>query len=174
MKHSEIVDLIREGVSGTTPQVWADFGAGWGNFTRALRDLIGDEATIYAIDRDASAFAALRQNHGERGSLITVTADFTQPLELPPLDGIVMANALHFVRNQQTTLQQLRGYLKPGGRLVLVEYDFKHPRPWVPFPVASDKFIPLATAAGFRDAKIVAMRRSPSSGGEMYAAIASA
>jgi ubiquinone/menaquinone biosynthesis C-methylase UbiE len=170
MNHHEIVSLIRDGVDQST--VWADFGAGWGNFTRALRELLGNNAVIYAIDRDERAFDALRQQHGSERSLHTITADFTQPLTLPPLDGILMANALHFVREQEKTLELLRTYLKPSGRLILVEYDFKMPRPWVPYPVSRDKFAPLVTAAGFINPRILNTRRSPSTGAEMYAGVA--
>lgn len=170
MEHHEIVALIREGV----PQsggIWADLGAGWGNFTRALRELIGDTGTIYAIDQDASAFTRLRQQHGTQGTLHTLTADFTQPLDLPPLDGILMANALHFVRDQPKALQQIVGYLRPGGRLLLVEYDMAVPRPWVPHPVSQSRFQTLMTAAGLSEARIIATRVSPSGGGTMYAGV---
>jgi SAM-dependent methyltransferase len=177
MNHQEIVTLIREGV-GAQPAdaIWADFGAGWGNFTRALRDLLGASAVIYAVDRDTNAFAALRQNHGEVGTLYTVTADFTQPITppLPPLDGIVMANALHFVpyARQQATLALLHSTLKPGGRLVLVEYDFRLPRPWVPYPISNEKYPPLVTAAGFQNPQLMHRRHSPSTGAEIYASVA--
>jgi ubiquinone/menaquinone biosynthesis C-methylase UbiE len=170
MNHQEIVELIRDGVDQSA--VWADFGAGWGNFTRALRELLGKRAMIYAIDRDERAFHTLREQHGSEGVLQTITADFTQPLTLPPLDGILMANALHFVREQEKTLGLLRTYLKPSGRLILVEYDFKMPRPWVPYPVSRDKFAPLVTAAGFTNSRIISTRRSPSTGAEMYAGVA--
>jgi ubiquinone/menaquinone biosynthesis C-methylase UbiE len=170
MNHQEIVSLIRDGVDQSG--VWADFGAGWGNFTKALRDLLGTSAVIYAVDRDERAFDALRQQHGAEGVLQTITADFTQPLTLPPLDGILMANALHFVREQEKTLRLLRTYLKPTGRLILVEYDFKMSRPWVPHPISRDKFAPLVTAAGFTNPQILITRRSPSTGVEMYAGVA--
>ncbi|HLV37010.1 MAG TPA: hypothetical protein VKY59_17935, partial [Spirillospora sp.] len=59
MNHAEMVALIRAGVESSRG-LWADFGAGAGNFTRALRELVGPEAVIYAIDRDRHALRSQR------------------------------------------------------------------------------------------------------------------
>ncbi|MBZ0291446.1 MAG: methyltransferase domain-containing protein [Anaerolineae bacterium] len=165
MTHDEMVSLIRGGVpapGGT----WADFGAGSGNFTRALRELVGESATIYAIDRDS---AALRQ---QPSAVQTIQADFTQPLTLPPLDGLLIANALHWVRQQSRTLRLLANTLKPGGRFLIVEYDVTLPRGYIPFPVPYPHFEKLAESAGLHAVQRVGERRSPSSGVVMYAGLA--
>ena len=49
-----------------------------------------------------------------------VAADFRQPLDLPPLDGMVMGNTLHFQRKKVAVLQLVRGYLRPDGLAVLM------------------------------------------------------
>jgi SAM-dependent methyltransferase len=164
MTHEEMVALIAGGVGGMAG-TWADFGAGGGKFTRALRELLSPAVTLYAIDQDA---AALR---GQQDA-ITICADFSQPLGLPPLDGILMANALHWVRRQEAVLRLLAGYLKPGGRFVLVEYELQGPRGYVPFPVGYSRFESLAQAAGLVAVERIGERRSPSSGVAMYAALA--
>ena len=164
MTHEEMVTLIRGGV--TAPGgVWADFGAGRGNFTRALRDLTGPEATLVAIDRDANALRAHQDAQ-------TICADFTQPIDLPPLDGILMANALHWIRRPTPVLSLLAGYLRPGGRLLLVEYDVRWPRGYIPFPVPYPHFEILAQAVGFRAVERIGERESPSTGVAMYAGVA--
>jgi trans-aconitate methyltransferase len=163
MTHDEMVALIRDGVLRVPNPVWADFGAGSGNFTRALRQLLGPQAVIYALDQDAHALRSQRD-------AIPVHADFTQPLELPLLDGILMANALHWLRDQ--SLQRFAAYLRPGGRFLLVEYDVETPRGYVPHPVPYARFETLARAAGFNHVRHVANRVSPSGGADMYAAVA--
>jgi hypothetical protein len=73
--------------------------------------------------------------------------DFTQLLNLEKLDGILLANALHFVREQAGLLHRLKLHLKPTGRLLVVEYDIARGNPWVPFPVPFERLKTLAARA---------------------------
>jgi hypothetical protein len=180
-----MIELIQPGVPADGG-AWADMGAGTGNFTWALHALLGPASTIYAIDRDGKAIR--RQNEllagaGHGATIVPIQADFTRPLgraaRLPPLDGILMANALHFIRDQPAALNLLASYLRPpsagrqaDARLLLVEYDLRAPVPWVPFPMPLDRFAELAAAAGLSAPELVGRRVSPSSGVAMYAAVA--
>src|SRR4051794_2008208 len=95
MNHDDHLRLIRDGVPNAPGQVWADLGSGWGAFTLALRDAAGPDVEIWSVDRDVSALRSQRAEFDRHfpGTLLhQVTADFTRPLELPPLDGIVAAN----------------------------------------------------------------------------------
>jgi ubiquinone/menaquinone biosynthesis C-methylase UbiE len=170
-----MVALIRGGVP-TPGGVWADLGAGTGNFTWALRELLGAQGTIYAVDRDHRAIerqrAALEQAVEPGATIVPIQADFTRPLDLPPLDGALMANALHFVRDQPAALALVVGYLRPGGRLLLVEYEVATALAWVPFPAPFERFQALATQVGLANPALVGARRSPSSGIGMYAGVA--
>jgi ubiquinone/menaquinone biosynthesis C-methylase UbiE len=170
-----MVALIHGGVP-LAGGVWADLGAGTGNFTWALGDLLGQQGTIYALDRDRRAIerqrAAIDQAVEPGATIVPLQADFTRPIDLPPLDGVLMANALHFVREQPAALALIAGYLRPGGRLLVVEYDLKEPLVWVPFPVPFERFQALAVQAGLASPALVGRRRSPSSGVEMYAGVA--
>jgi ubiquinone/menaquinone biosynthesis C-methylase UbiE len=173
MDQVEMVTLIRDGV----PQpggTWADLGAGTGNFTWALYELLGPQATIYAVDRDARAIAYQRTRIAQaapRAAIYPMQADFTRPLTLPPLDGVLMANALHFVRDQVSVLALVTRYLRPGGRLLLVEYELRDALRWVPFPVPFARFVALAEVSGLVGAALLRTRRSPSSGRVLYAAV---
>jgi ubiquinone/menaquinone biosynthesis C-methylase UbiE len=175
VERPEMIALIRGGVHAPGG-VWADLGAGTGNFTWALRELLGTQGTIYAVDRDRKASerqrAALAQAAVPGATILPVQADFTRPLDLPPLDGVLMANALHFVRDQPAALAIVVGYLRPGGRLLLVEYDVDAALAWVPFPVPFDRFQTLAAQAGLAVPTRVGTRRSPSTGVVMYAGVA--
>jgi SAM-dependent methyltransferase len=166
LNHQDHIRLIRDGVprgdnddERHTAPVWADIGSGGGAFTLALADLLGGGATIHSVDRDG---ASLReQARALRAAFPTVmvaphAGDFTQPLDLPPLDGIVMANALHFVRDQTAVVAHLRQYLKPGGRFILVEYDSDRGNRWVPHPLSYRTWQLLAPACGFAATRLLA------------------
>ena len=172
MDHADHVNLLRNGIPGPGG-VWADFGAGRGAFTLALADLIGPTGDIHAIDQDRNALQANARNMCARFPDLRVeyeVGDYTRSLPLPPLDGIVMANTLHFQRDQPTVVRHCRRYLRPGGRLLLVEYNLNRAHGAVPHPVAYPRWCRLADDAGFGHTALLATRPSRFLR-EMYAAV---
>lgn len=158
MNHTDHVRLIRDGIPATGG-VWADLGSGSGAFTLALADLLGPGATIYSVDLDAQALrqqAAAMRDRFPASQLHYLTADFTRPQPLPSLDGVIMANSLHFVRKKDPVLALVYGYLKPGGHLILVEYNADHGNMWVPHPVSFPTWVALAQDAGFTQTRLLA------------------
>ena len=172
MDHADHVNLLRNGIPGPGG-VWADCGAGRGAFTLALADLIGPTGEIHAVDRDQSALQANARTMRARFPDLRVqyeVTDYTRSLPLPPLDGIVMANTLHFQRDQPTVVRHCRRYLRPGGRLLLVEYNLNRAHGAVPHPVAYPHWRRLADDAGFAHTALLATRPSRFLR-EMYAAV---
>ena len=175
MNHADAVALIAEAVGGHVG-AWADLGAGDGTFTRALAELIGPASPIYAVDRDARALASLaRRTKSDAARIVTVVADFSRSFELPglvapALDGVLLANALHFVRDQSAVLARLATWLEPGGRIVVIEYDRRGANPWVPHPIPVARLGAIAAAAGLA-APIVTARRPSDYGGDLYVAV---
>ena len=166
MQRAELVALIEDGVAERGGR-WADLGAGEGAFTLALAELLGSEARILAVDKDARALRAI--GHGVE----TRVADFTKPLDLHDLDGVVMANSLHFVRDKQPVLAQVRRMLKPGGRLIIVEYGADSGNPWVPYPFSYQTWEKIAAQAGFKSTRL--LKTIPSRWlGSMYSAVSEA
>jgi ubiquinone/menaquinone biosynthesis C-methylase UbiE len=159
MNHADHVALLAPGVKQGEGGMWADLGAGSGAFTLALADLIGPHGIIHAIDRDRGALAELRSafvSAVPQAELRVRAADFTGRLDLSDLDGIVMANSLHFVDDKLGVLSLVRGYLKRGGRLLLVEYDSDRGNTWVPHPMSFETWRDVAAQAGFVETRRLA------------------
>ena len=162
MDHTDHTNLLRDGIA-TPGGVWADFGAGTGAFTLALADLLGPGAEIVAIDRDVSRLRANEQAMRARFAETEasyVVADFTQALDLPTLDGIVIANALHFTQDQPDVVELLRSHLSDAGRMIVVEYNIERSNFAVPYPVPYPRWQALARGAGFAHTELLARRPS--------------
>ena len=174
MEVRDAVSLIRNAV-GRGAGTWADLGAGGGTFTRALAETLGAGSVVYAVDKDAGSLASLSTWRGE-ARVVQVTTDFTTAFELPGLDealldGILLANALHFVRDAANVLARLVQRVRVGGKIIIVEYDRREASRWVPYPIPVSRWPDLAKAAGLSDPMVVATRPSAYSG-TLYAAVA--
>jgi len=166
LNHADHVALIKDGVRERGGR-WADLGAGEGAFTLALADLLGPDAQIVAVDRDARALRSLA------GRFETRVADFTKGVDLHELDGVLMANSLHFVREKEPVLQAVRGMLRPGGTLIIVEYGTDRGNAWVPHPFSYERWEAMAARAGFTGTRL--LRTVPSRWlGSMYSAASQA
>ncbi len=162
MNHADHVNLLAGGVSASGG-VWADFGSGLGAFTLALADLLGPGGEIYSVDQDRESLRTQERTMQARFPQTAVhylAADFTQPLhdKLSLLDGVVMANALHFQRHeiQRKVVQRVKSYLRPGGRLILVEYNVDQGNLWVPHPLSYRTWEKLADECGFAHTQLLA------------------
>jgi ubiquinone/menaquinone biosynthesis C-methylase UbiE len=171
MDHQDHLALIKNGVS-QQGGVWADLGSGGGAFTLALAELIGNTGVIYSIDKEAGALREQERAMKAKFPENTVyyrRADFTDALEIPPLDGIIMANSLHFHRKKEPILRQVYQWLKPGGVLIMVEYNVDSGNMWVPHPFSYPTWERLAATCGFVETRLLATRSSSWLQG-MYAA----
>ncbi len=181
MNHRDHVDLLRGAIRDLGGR-WADLGSGEGSFTLALRELVGSEAEIFSIEKDRSRLEEQKERFNDKfpdSNVQFMHADFTQPLNpstslttalagdaggtglsASSLDGIVMANSLHFIRDKERLLRDLRGYLKPNGRFILVEYNVDSGNRWVPHPISFEAFRTLAPRAGLSEPRLLATKPS--------------
>lgn len=168
----------RGGISadiGARPSVWADLGCGDGTFTRALAQLLAAGSVVHAVDVDDAALAGLaRLAEQHRVTIVTHHADFTEqpwPIDVEWLDGILMANSLHYVRDQETLVRGCEARLKDHGRFIIVEYDLERPNQWVPYPVSRRRLTALFEAAGYASPVWLGSRPSVYQRGEIYGAL---
>jgi hypothetical protein len=100
-----------------------------------------------------------------------IVADFTGSFELPDLvDGMLLANVLHFIKDQTSVLARLTQRVKPGGQVVFIEYDRRGASRWVPYPISAEDLPRLTAAAGLTAPRIVARKASAYSG-DLYVAV---
>ena len=165
MTQDEAIALIGSAVTkkGGT---WADLGAGSGTFTRALASLLGERGVVHAVDRDAVALReleSLTQRARPRAAKIrTLIGDLTTDLGVRDLDGVVIANALHFVPydRQAAALANVRRMVNDHGTIIVVEYDRRGANQWVPYPVPLAVLSDVAPEAGLGEPVILATRPS--------------
>ncbi|MCB9356832.1 MAG: class I SAM-dependent methyltransferase [Lewinellaceae bacterium] len=156
---------------GKAPEVWADLGCGAGLFSYALAHLLPAGSAVIAVDRSPAALES--HPNPKQATISQKQFDFeNDEWQLPPLDGILMANSLHFVRNKAAFLPKIRAGIKEDGRVVIVEYETDVPNPWVPYPLRFESLKALLEQTGF--AEVQHLREHPSRYGRarIYAAVA--
>ena len=174
MDHQDHVRLLRDGIS-SPGGVGAELGSGRGAFTFALAELIGPEGTIYSVDRNQAALRDQARSFQKRSTnhqpiIHYLNKDYMQPISLPPLNGLLMANTLHFHEHKAVILKLIHDYLVPNGRIILVEYNSDLGNTWVPYPISYDSWRSSAEKIGYAGTHL--LEKVPSSFmGEIYSAI---
>lgn len=162
MNHNDHVYLLKNAIN-KNGGLWADFGSGEGAFTLALRDLAGETVKIYSIDKSKSALQIQKEKFEAKfpnTNIEYIHEDFTIELKLPKLDGIIMANSLHFLKEKLPFLKKIKEYIKENGKLIIVEYNIDIGNIWVPYPASFESFKKLAVKAGFSKVSFLANRPS--------------
>jgi SAM-dependent methyltransferase len=164
---SEAAELIRvDKIAGTQAQTWCDLGCGTGTFTLALATLLPPGSTILAIDKDETSLAQIPDRY-EGVTIRKTVANVNQSdLSLPALDGILMANFLHFIEKQGAFVEKLHSLAK---RLLIIEYEGREPNQWVPYPLDFSALRDLLYKRGFTSIAKLGTRASRF-GGHMYSA----
>lgn len=149
---------------------WADLGCGSGLFTYALAQLLHAGSVVHAVDKDTVRLQSLP--NPQRIDIRPLQLDFVAtPLPWHDLDGILMANSLHFVSDKKLLIRQLSHHLKSAGNFLIVEYDTDKPVPqWVPYPVSFRSLWALFSNAGFSSVEKLGERASAYRRANMYAA----
>jgi trans-aconitate methyltransferase len=170
MELQTAIELIHFAPLPDTNGNWADLGCGTGLFTRALAFLLAPESIIYAVDHDRQALKEVQS--APPVTIKKIQADFIKDtLPLLQLDGILMANALHFVKEKETFIKKITGYCKPSHKLLVAEYDLDQANPWVPYPVSFTALQTLCKKAGYKSVEKIHHTPSTYNRADIYGAI---
>jgi ubiquinone/menaquinone biosynthesis C-methylase UbiE len=134
----------------------ADIGAGTGLFTRLFAEQVGRDGKVYAVDISKDFLDYIARGAKARGQSQVVTIQGSQDSTGLPAGSIDMAflcDVYHHLEHHERVLASIREALKPGGTLVLIEFDrvegkssdfvLKHIR------ASRSEFIQEIEAAGF-------------------------
>lgn len=168
MKITDAISLIETALPYTTQNsTWADLGCGTGTFTRSLAVLLGDGNKIYAVDKESQQ---IKSSESNRATIEFVNLNFiTKELPFTNLDGILMANSLHYVKDKSAFVQRIKKHLKADGQMIIVEYDTVTQSPWVPYPISFDNLRKTFLDYGFSHIKKIGERNSIYRTGKIYA-----
>ncbi|WP_420983274.1 class I SAM-dependent methyltransferase [Chitinophaga sp. 30R24] len=148
---------------------WADLGCGSGLFTFALAHLLPAGSTIYALDK--SNIILQEQPNPHQVTILPRQIDFVKAdIRLSELNGILMANSLHYVADKPTLIHTLQHSMKKDSAFLIVEYDTAIPNPWVPYPVKFEALKRLFTTLGYSKIVKLGERTSLYRSGQLYAA----
>lgn len=173
MQLRDAIEMLADsGVAALGPTTWADLGCGTGTFTLALADLLSPGSAIHAMDRDSSVLRRIPPAHKHVG-ITTHRGDFTKPRMWPfdNLDGILMANSLHYVEDQVAFIRACEARMTSSHRFLIVEYDTDKSNRWVPYPVSQARLSSLFTAAGYSSIRALGSRPSVYRRAALYAAL---
>jgi ubiquinone/menaquinone biosynthesis C-methylase UbiE len=172
MRLSEAKSLIQNGEFSTRSKtIWADLGCGSGLFTKALAAMLNPGSTIYAVDKNPVKFSLA--DIPDQILISTSKSDFeSDAFHLNGLDGILMANAFHFVRNKNAFLERAKTWFRRNPFYLIVEYNTDKPNPWVPYPVSFQSLVKLFAGLGFTRIEKLHEINSVYNSGKMYSAVA--
>jgi len=107
-------------------EVVADLGSGGGYFTFKLARAVAPSGKVYAVDvdKDMIELIAKRLKEESGNNVETILATATDPL-LPQtgVDLIFTVNTYHHIANRLAYFANVRKYLRPGGRIAIIDLD---------------------------------------------------
>jgi len=113
-----------------------DLGSGSGLFTRPLARKASGKGVVYAVDIDPELLKHVESAAREQKltNIKPILASETDPKLPEPVDLITIIDTLHHIGSQAEYLKGLKKYLKPGGRIAVIDFS----RDW---PAGHEKMV---------------------------------
>jgi arsenite methyltransferase len=114
-------DVVRALELGPGDRV-ADLGAGEGYFVPYLRDAVGSDGRVFAVEIDPERVEALEARFPAGDNVEVVLGGADDPV-LPDrsIDAVLVVNTYHHIENRPAYFARLKGDLRPGGRVAIVD-----------------------------------------------------
>jgi ubiquinone/menaquinone biosynthesis C-methylase UbiE len=120
LKINETIEKL--GIKGG--QVVADIGAGSGVFSIPLAPKVRPGGKVYAVDVDEALLAHISETATEQGivNIETVYGEYDDPVLPASVDLAFINDVLHHIEHRDVYLKNLAKYLKPGGRVAIIDF----------------------------------------------------
>ena len=135
--------------------VIADIGAGTGYFAMRFANMV-PKGRVYGVDiePDMVKYLAERAKREKRGNVVAVAGAPDDPRLPEKVDLILMVDVYHHVGERESYFRKLRGSLKPGGRVAIIDFRLDAPEgPPRAMRVAPERVIAELKGAGYALAK---------------------
>lgn len=124
-EHEEAPERLVQELQLKAGEVVADIGAGSGYITRRLATRVGPRGRVMAVDVQPEMLNLLTNlaHRAQVSNVIPVLCTVSNvPLARASLDAVLMVDVYHEFEFPQEMMASICEALKPGGRVILVEY----------------------------------------------------
>ena len=135
--------------------VIADIGSGTGYFAVRLANMV-PKGRVYGVDvePDMVKYLAERAKREKHANVVAVAGAPDDPRLPEKADLILLVDVYHHIDDRERYFRKLQGYLKPGGRVAIIDYRLDSPDgPPRAARIAPDKVGAELEAAGYRLAR---------------------
>jgi ubiquinone/menaquinone biosynthesis C-methylase UbiE len=144
---------------GTT---FLDVACGWGTYSLAAADRVGQNGQVYAVDLWEEGLSSLRKEADAKGikNIATFVSNVAQniPVEDDCVDACLMATVLHELvadNIEQQVLKEIVRVMKSESTLAIVEFHKKRatPGPQKPVRLSPENVDQIVSAYGFKQSR---------------------
>jgi len=128
--HRRLAQLLRPGLAVL------DVGSGTGAITRGIAEAVGPNGRAVGVDVHTGLIEEARRLHDDVPGLSFETADVYNLPFHDLFDIVTAARVLQWLANPFAALQQIAAASKPGGKVVILEYNHEKIA-WQPQPPVS-------------------------------------
>lgn len=140
MTISEAKRMISSSGLKSGAQTWLDLGCGAGTFTLALAEILPNGSKVIGVDR---SFQNLPKTSSNGVAISFLQEDFSKGLSVEAVDGVMMANSLHYIADPTPLIEHLISLMPEYPQFLLIEYERTVANPWVPYPLSYAKLSKL-------------------------------
>jgi SAM-dependent methyltransferase len=146
-KPHEVIQALKLGPDA----VIADIGAGTGYFSMRLANMV-PKGRVYGVDiePDMVKYLAERARREKRDNVVAIAGAPDDPRLPEKTDLILMVDVFHHIDGREAYFRKLRGSLKPGGRIAIIDFRLDSPEgPPKAARIAPERVIAELKGAGY-------------------------